>query len=44
MAHGGDSHGVHSWNAVLHCMDEVEAAHIAYAAVLVSAMRITLVV
>ncbi|KAI9573410.1 hypothetical protein HD554DRAFT_2013309 [Boletus coccyginus] len=33
-AHGRDSHVVHSCNAVLHCMDKVEAVHIAYAAVL----------
>ena len=44
MAHGGDLHGVRSCNVVLHRMDKVEAAHIAYAAVLVSAMRITLMV
>ena len=37
-AHGGDSCGVHSCNAALHHMDKVEAAHITYAAVLVSLM------
>jgi hypothetical protein len=37
-AHGGDFCRVHSCNAALHCMDKVEAAHIAYTAILVSLM------
>jgi hypothetical protein len=37
-AHGGDSCGACSCNAALHRMDKVEAAHIAYATVLVSPM------
>ena len=36
MAHGGNSCAACSCNAVLHCMDMIQAAHIAYAAVLVS--------
>ena len=43
MAHGGDSRAVRSCNAVLHRMDKVEATHIAYAAVLVSGMKLALV-
>ena len=43
-AHGGESRAVRSCNAILHRMDKVEAAHIAYAAVLVGAMNNTLII